>query len=172
MFCIRSSATVISALMLGFTSFPAYAEVDNFMLSIPVYGEGSFETLIRQAESAAQRVIIQKFNQDLTLTELHITVLGEYNGQVVPLIASTVSRSNWQASPDIKRWTEYLNASFTLLGFEAAERSDSVALSEPIAVATRTFVDPILEIIEAAEEAVDEGRMSNQELTELIDALD
>ena len=161
-----SIATVILVLILGFTPFPADAEVDNFTFSIPAYSGESFESLMRQAESAAQRAIIQKFNQDLNLTELHITVLGEYNGQVVPLIASAVSRSNWQALPDIKRWTEYLNISYTLLGFGDAERSDSAVASEPVTVAARTVVDPMLEIIQAAEASVDEGRMSSQELTE------
>ncbi len=162
---------IISAAVLGITSASAYAEANNLTLSISPYSEDSFSDLIKQAELAAQHTIIQKFNQDPTLIELNITVLSEYNGQVVPLITSTVSRSDWQASPNITRWTKYLSISYALLVFGNTEGSDAVIRSEPIPIASRP-VDPILEIIRSAEQAVDEGRMSEEELNELIDELD
>jgi hypothetical protein len=81
-------------------------------------GSQSFETLLRQAQELAKDSIEQEFAENPDVTEVSILVLGEHQGQIVPLLRSQVSRSGWQQDSRIYRWTRYFaNNSKVLLGF-------------------------------------------------------
>lgn len=81
-------------------------------------GNESFEVLLRQAQDLAKDSIEQEFEQDSEVTEVSILVLGEYQGQIVPLLRSQVSRSEWKKDSRMHRWTRYFaNNSRVLLGF-------------------------------------------------------
>lgn len=78
----------------------------------------SFQTLIAQAESTSAGAIEQAFLEDPTATEVMVMVLGERNGQVVPLLSTTVSRTQWQQEPSVRAWaTYYERPAIALLGF-------------------------------------------------------
>lgn len=78
----------------------------------------SFDILLQQAQDLAQDSIEQEFTENPNATEVSILVLGEHQGQIVPLLRSQVSRSRWQQDPRIYRWTRYFaNNSRVLLGF-------------------------------------------------------
>ena len=81
-------------------------------------GSQSFETLLQQAQDLAKDSIEQEFAENSDVTEVSILVLGEHQGQIVPLLRSQVSRSGWQQDSRIYRWTRYFaNNSKVLLGF-------------------------------------------------------
>lgn len=81
-------------------------------------GNESFETLLQQAEDLVKTSIEQEFAENPNATEISITVLGETQGQIVPLLRSTVSRSQWQNNSRMARWTKYfVSSSGVLLGF-------------------------------------------------------
>ncbi|NJL87130.1 MAG: hypothetical protein HC886_15995 [Leptolyngbyaceae cyanobacterium SM1_1_3] len=124
------------------------------------------------AESLASGELSRQFRQNLDLTTVQITVLGEYNGQVVPVLVATVSRENWQRSPQVRQWASYFNSSYVLLGFNSdptgADRDAIATNDSPGLNISPAIIDPIEQLVEAAEK----GELSDAELIELIDALD
>lgn len=82
---------------------------------------------MQQAEALARKLVEQAFAQSSSLLEVSITIVGEHNGQEVPLLDSRVSRSNWQKEPRIQTWTRYASNSATLLGFSKPKVPQSVA---------------------------------------------
>ena len=88
----------------------------NFILNSE--GSQSFDILLQQAQDLAQSSIEQEFIENPEVTEVSILILGEHQGQIVPLLRSQVSRSGWQQDSRIYRWTRYFaNTSRVLLGF-------------------------------------------------------
>ncbi len=54
-----------------------------------------------------------------------MTILGDRQGQQVPLLFSRVSRSDWQQQPTIRQWTRYFATSAVLLGFNQPQRNSA-----------------------------------------------
>ena len=77
----------------------------------------TFNELIQQAEIQAISLIEQEFVNNSSITEIAVTILGDRQGQQVPLLFSRVSRSQWQLQPIIRQWTRYFATSAVLLGF-------------------------------------------------------
>jgi hypothetical protein len=71
------------------------------------------------------------------LTEVSVTIVGEHNGQQVPLLSSNVSRSNWQTKPNVQVWSRYFGTAESLLGFVKPQQPAAtvavVASFDPIA---------------------------------------
>lgn len=96
----------------------ASAEIKERDLILNFNSNQSFETLIQQAEALAKQSIDREFTEKAALTEISLTILVERHGQIVPLLRSKVSRSQWQKNSNIQRWTQYLvSNSGVLLGF-------------------------------------------------------
>ena len=85
----------------------------------------TFTALMQQAEVLAKSLIERGFAESPSITELSVNILGERNGQEVPLLFSRVSRSNWQKQPSIRQWTRYLGTSAELLGFKKPQVQQS-----------------------------------------------
>ena len=83
----------------------------------------TFNELIQQAEIQAISLIEQEFAANSRTTEIAVTILGERQGQQVPLLSSRVSRSQWQLQPIIRQWTRYFATSAVLLGFNQPQRT-------------------------------------------------
>lgn len=109
-----------------FTS-PSYAEVKLLNVNLNTEKNQSFASLMSQAELAATNSITQQFNRLSTVTEVGITVIGERNGQAVPLLFTRVSRADWQAQPKIKPWTKYFTKAAILLGFNLPQKTKPFA---------------------------------------------
>ncbi|MEW6494165.1 MAG: hypothetical protein AB1589_16875 [Cyanobacteriota bacterium] len=88
----------------------------SFLLNLD--GGQSFENLLDQAQDLAKISIDEEFAYNPQATEISIIVSGEHQGQIVPLLRSKVSRSQWQSDSRIYRWTRYfVTSSGMLLGF-------------------------------------------------------
>jgi len=107
-------------------STPATAQSESLSLLLSAEGMPSFARLMQQAESQAGKLIQQKFNQQPRITEIAVMVVGDRNGQQVPLLYTKVSRVDWRSQPAIGRWTRYFYNSALLLGFSP---SSNVAAS-------------------------------------------
>ena len=83
----------------------------------------TFNELIQQAEIQAISLIQQEFASSPSITEIAVTILGDRQGQQVPLLSSRVSRSQWQLQPIIRQWTRYFATSAVLLGFNQPQRT-------------------------------------------------
>lgn len=96
---------------------PVKAETKQSDFTLRADGDQTFETLVQQAESLASKLIKQGFAEKSSVTEVSVTIMGERNGQEVPLLLSRVSRSSWQTEPKIQRWSVYFDRAARLLGF-------------------------------------------------------
>lgn len=111
-----STLFVLSSLASTISIASAESVERNFILNSD--GSKSFETLLRQAQDLAKDLIEEEFAQNSEVTEVSILVSGEHQGQIVPLLRSQVSRSQWQQDSSMSRWTRYFaNNSRVLLGF-------------------------------------------------------
>ena len=111
-------SVVLGLTSLVITSSIASAELveRNFILNSD--SNQSFETLLQQAQDLASQSIEQEFAENPETSEISIMVLGEHQGQIVPLLRSQVTRTQWQRDSRIYRWTRYFaNNSKVLLGF-------------------------------------------------------
>ena len=96
----------------------ASAELIERSFFLNLDGSQSFESLLDQAQELAKIAIEEEFVGNPQTTEISIIVSGEYQGQIVPLLHSKVSRSQWQSDSRIYRWSRYfVTSSGMLLGF-------------------------------------------------------
>lgn len=123
-----------SVISWGIVATPAAAEIKRIDYTVRSEPNQSFSTLIQQAESLATSFIEQGFAEDTSVTEISVNILGERNGQQVPLLASRVARSNWQNQPQIRPWTRYFRASAVLLGFRKPAEPNYTPAIAPIPV--------------------------------------
>ncbi|NEO51011.1 MAG: hypothetical protein F6K55_45825 [Moorea sp. SIO4A3] len=124
---IWSTILVFSSLV---TQIPtASAEIKEYHFILNSDSSQSFERLIQQTENLAQNQINQEFTENPDITSISMMILGERNGQVVPLMMTKVSRSQWKQFPIIQRWASYFINSEMLLGFRGSD--SSLAPSNP-----------------------------------------
>jgi len=125
--------TILVLLHLMIVSSVASAERIERNFLINSNGIQSFETLIKYAENFAKNSIDQEFTTNPEATEVNLIILGEHQGQVVPLLRSTVSRSQWQQNSRMRLWTRYFGSSAFLLGFRDTQPSPaSTPQSRPL----------------------------------------
>ena len=95
----------------------ALAETKENSLILNSNTSKSFESLIQQAEDLAEQSIKEEFTINPEANKISILISAERNGQIVPVLRSKVSRSQWQRDSRIRRWTRYFDNSGILLGF-------------------------------------------------------
>jgi hypothetical protein len=111
---------ILLTILISFGIFnpSALADTKQIRSTLRPAKDQTFTELMERAESVAERLVRQTFAREPKVTEVSVTVLGERNGQEVPLLLSTVSRSNWKKNPRIRPWTTYFNNfSVALLGY-------------------------------------------------------
>ncbi|NEO11510.1 MULTISPECIES: hypothetical protein [unclassified Moorena] len=124
---IWSTILVFSSLVTQIPTASAEIKEYHFILNSDI--SQSFERLIQQTENLAQNQINQEFTENPDITSISMMILGERNGQVVPLMMTKVSRSQWKQFPIIQRWASYFINSEMLLGFRGSD--SSLAPSNP-----------------------------------------
>lgn len=105
----------IISFLISVPSALAQSKESNLLLNLNT--NQSFEKILEQAEDLAQLSILEEFRTNPETREISILVSGENNGQIVPLLRSKVSRSQWQINSNIQRYTVYFGSSGVLLGF-------------------------------------------------------
>ena len=129
---------------LGAIASPAWAESRQLNFTLSSQGNQTFAALMQQAEFLAANLTKQEFAKSSSFTEVSVTIVAEHNGQEVPLLFSTVSRSNWQKKPRIQPWIRYASSSARLLGFVKPKVGQPVAkqpVFEPVA-ASMSDIEP------------------------------
>jgi hypothetical protein len=86
----------------------------------------SFRSFIRRAEAVARAAAQRSFDRDILVTEVAVTVVGQNNGAIAPLLSLEVSRQSWRRSPDPQRWITYFPNTDTLLGFDRTQDEPEV----------------------------------------------
>ncbi len=115
-------AIFTSLVVILLNSFPTVAWAEDKQITYTLNAHnGSHQALIEQAESWAGKLIEQAFTQNSSLIEVAVSIIGERNGQYVPLLTAKVSRVNWQESPQTRSWAQYFSDSAVLLGFKQVQ---------------------------------------------------
>jgi hypothetical protein len=109
-----SLALFISSWVMSSTATPVEAAKIDQVIS--ARSQQTFSDLISQAEQTATQLIQQTFANP-AVNEVRVQVSGERNGLVAPLLAATISRSNWQATPNIQKWSQHFSVAKYLLGY-------------------------------------------------------
>lgn len=104
------------ALMEPQTALAYTARVD---VSLRSKADETYANFLRRAEAVARAAAQRSFDGDILVTEVAITIVGEHNGAIAPILLLSVSRQNWKNRPDTQYWATYFSNSKLLLGFEA-----------------------------------------------------
>ncbi|MCU0524693.1 MAG: hypothetical protein MUF72_07695 [Elainella sp. Prado103] len=92
-----------------------YAYTTQDLLSVSRETGEDYNALTRRAEAAARSLAQQRFDSDILLTRVIITVLGDNGGQVAPILVLDVNRTNWRSRPDPQIWATYYRSTPRLL---------------------------------------------------------
>jgi hypothetical protein len=77
--------------------------------------EESFEVFRQRAEIVTRAAVQRSFDADILMTDVVITIVGDYQGIAVPILTLDVSRSDWQLRPDVGYWATYYDAAEGLM---------------------------------------------------------
>ena len=119
---MNTHRAIFTSLVVILLNIPTVAWAKDKQISYTLNAHnGSYQALIEQAESWAGKLIEQAFTQNSSLTEVAVSIIGERNGQYVPLLTAKVSRANWQENPQTRSWAQYFSDSAVLLGFKQVQ---------------------------------------------------
>lgn len=88
------------------------SRLDLFLTREP---DESFDVFRQRAEIVARAAVQRSFDADIVMTDVVVTVVGDYQGIALPILTVDVSRSNWQLRPDVEYWATYFQAAEGLM---------------------------------------------------------
>lgn len=91
----------------------------------------TYESFLRRAEAVARAAAQRSFDRDILITDVAVTVLGQNDGAIAPILLLEVSRQSWRNRPDPQRWATYFPNTESLLGFD---RSNNSSRTQPSGV--------------------------------------
>jgi hypothetical protein len=124
-------------------SAQAYTSAVNVSLSRQP-GE-SYQSFVRRAEAVARAAAQRSFDRDILVTEVAVTITGQNDGAIAPILSLEVTRQSWRSRPDPQRWATYFPNTQSLLRFnqttaEAETSDEATPDSEPVPQGTRPRV--------------------------------
>lgn len=164
----------------------AKAEVAPAIVSIAVHNQVVDRALIVRAEALVEREIQRQFDQSAELSSVEVMVLGDSNGEVAPILTTTVSRAQWAENPRVASWSTYYDSAYQLFQRHEDTR-DGIIAGIPVratvaragagdraqrAFSSRKPSGPRLAPWQV-DEAYDSGRLTGEEIQrEYLDYLD
>jgi len=85
----------------------------------------SFQSFLRRAEAVARAAAQRSFDRDILVTQVLVTVVGQNDGAIVPVLSLAVSRQAWRNRPDPQRWATYFPNTQSLLRFDESETEEA-----------------------------------------------
>ncbi|NEQ54947.1 MAG: hypothetical protein F6K11_33295 [Leptolyngbya sp. SIO3F4] len=168
--CLSVSACLIGIAFTGDFSESALASSDGpVLLDMPIYDRTSSDDLISRAESMVSQEINRHFDSDPGLAEIEVVVLGSRNGDVIPFLTTTVSRTQWQENSQVSAWTKYYGAAYALLrrhdGQQPAQVASAPSRRSSVTVASRGISTQF-------EQQFDSGRLNGRAVQTYADLVD
>ncbi|AFZ13316.1 hypothetical protein Cri9333_2449 [Crinalium epipsammum PCC 9333] len=100
------------------TSSPNQPNLVQLQVSVPRNAGESFETMIRRSQAMAKTFIQRSFDKNKSVTNVNLTVIGENQGFIAPIVSMKVNRQGWKRSPNPQMWATYFPNAQTLLGLK------------------------------------------------------
>jgi hypothetical protein len=88
------------------------SRLDLFLTREP---DESFEVFLQRAEIVARAAVQRSFDADVVMTDVVVTIVGDYQNVALPILTIDVSRSDWQLRPDVGYWATYYEAAEGLM---------------------------------------------------------
>ena len=98
----------------------------------------SYRSFLRRAEAVARAAAQRSFDRDILVTDVAVTIVGENNGAIAPILALEVSRQAWRRRPDPQRWATYFPNTQSLLGFGSTTEETDATQATPTPNPTAT----------------------------------
>ncbi|MGB5963860.1 MAG: hypothetical protein WBG73_24710 [Coleofasciculaceae cyanobacterium] len=95
----------------------AFAYTARLNVSVSRQPEESYRSFVRRAEAVARAAAQRSFDRDILVSDVSVTIIGQNNGSIAPILDLKVSRQNWRRRPDASRWATYFPDTQTLLNF-------------------------------------------------------
>lgn len=89
--------------------------VHEVVLTLEASDYSSYSRLMQQAQQSTTNLIQRAFNENPNWSVVSVHILGSRDGNILPLMVTQVSRSNWQARPDVGYWGQSTGLSARLL---------------------------------------------------------
>ncbi|MGB3207465.1 MAG: hypothetical protein WBB28_20970 [Crinalium sp.] len=125
------------------TPTPNQANLIQLQVSIARNPSESFETMLRRSEAMAKTFIQRSFDKNKSVTNVNLTVLGENQGSIAPIVSMRVNRQGWKRSPDPQMWATYFPNAQTLLGLQnSLTTATQPASTPPLQTITAPAVTP------------------------------
>lgn len=109
--CVGGLSGLIAGLSgmgaIALTPAAVYAYTTQDLLTVSREAGEDYNALTRRAEAAARSLAQQRFDSDILLTRVIITVLGDNGGQIAPILLLDVNRPDWRSRPDPQVWAKY-----------------------------------------------------------------
>ncbi len=120
--CGRVAIALVAAVFQGLTiNYSAIAETTRAVYSMTPKPGQEFNDLMRDAERVARDAVERAFANP-NVTEVELQIVGDRNGEQVPLLSTRMTRSDWQNYPNIQLWTQYFGTvPSVLLGFRLSD---------------------------------------------------
>lgn len=108
---------------------PQSAQAYTARLSVSVARQPreSYRSFVRRAETIARAAAQRSFDRDILVSDIAVTIIGQNNGSIAPVLALNVTRQNWRRRPDAQRWATYFPDTQTLLGFSPNNKDEETA---------------------------------------------
>ena len=149
---------------------PVHAETKSIVVDMSMQGVVGYKDFFRRAETRVSDEISRRFSQSPNISEVEVVVVGDRHGEIVPILASTVSRTQWQKTPSVSAWTKYYSASYALLQRHQKQPTETLARTRtPV---TATIVTQGAIALSEINRAFDEGRLTGTAAQEYLDELD
>ncbi|NJL88163.1 MAG: hypothetical protein HC886_22880 [Leptolyngbyaceae cyanobacterium SM1_1_3] len=152
---------------------PAQAEIETAneatVIDLPVSAQITDSALIEQAELLVGREVSRQFSQNSALSEVQVVVVGSRYGEVVPILSTAVSRTQWQQTPQVSAWTQYYSASYALL----QRHGEEAIAAAPVRGNATNRPFQLAQVNQAAiDAAYDENRLTTAEAQAYLSNLD
>ena len=133
------SFTLVTVLVTGITETTlshfawgiAQAETNQMSLTVPRLENESYEAFLGRAEAIATNAIETRFQQNPSLNQFELTIMGENQGAIAPVLSLVINRERWTLDPTLRRWANYFPSSQFLLGFNQPPPEPEIPSTAP-----------------------------------------
>ncbi|MEQ8754863.1 hypothetical protein [Coleofasciculus sp. G1-WW12-02] len=86
--------------------------------------EETYANFLRRAEAVARAAAQRSFDGDILVTDVAVTIVGQHNNAIAPILLLQVSRQNWKRRPIVSFWATYFPGTQSLLEFNQPVQSN------------------------------------------------
>lgn len=165
--CLSVAACLAGTVCIDSFLRSASASTDGpVLVDMPIYSRTSSNDLIRGAESMVSQTINRHFDANPGLAEIEVVVLGNRNGDVIPVLTTAVSRTQWQENPQVSAWTKYYSA------YALIRRHDRQPAQVATVASRRSTYAPSQAIAVQFERQFDSGQLTGRTIQAYTDLVD